>query len=217
MKVKINQHRNRICHSRKSGNPGRCWIPGQARNDKQYNAYVVMYNFKKLQYFLFCLLLFTIHCSLFTVLGCGYHIVGSKPLPFSSVTIEAINNKTYEPGIEERFHNALSKEFIVQGIKVLAINGDVVLKATVTTFELGALAYVDEKVKEQTIILKVDVSIIDKERVINLGSMQSPIQITFRSTGTVSESASQKEMATDRVCVEIAKEIISKIILRYAE
>jgi hypothetical protein len=31
-------------HSRESGNPGRNWIPGQARNDKPDKIYVVMYN-----------------------------------------------------------------------------------------------------------------------------------------------------------------------------
>jgi len=34
---------NRVCHSRESGNPGKYWIPGQARNDKPYKTYVVMY------------------------------------------------------------------------------------------------------------------------------------------------------------------------------
>jgi hypothetical protein len=30
-------------HSRESGNPGKNWIPGQARNDKRDNINVVMY------------------------------------------------------------------------------------------------------------------------------------------------------------------------------
>jgi len=42
---------NRVCHSRESGNPGKYWIPpyqvrgrlSQARNDKPYKTYVVMY------------------------------------------------------------------------------------------------------------------------------------------------------------------------------
>ncbi len=31
------------CHSRKSGNPGKHWIPGQARNDKLNRTYVAIY------------------------------------------------------------------------------------------------------------------------------------------------------------------------------
>jgi len=32
-----------FCHSRESGNPGRNWIPGQARNDEQDGTYVLVY------------------------------------------------------------------------------------------------------------------------------------------------------------------------------
>jgi len=34
-------------HSRESGNPGKNWIPGQARNDKPDNIYVVMHRTMK--------------------------------------------------------------------------------------------------------------------------------------------------------------------------
>ncbi len=34
---------NRARHSRESGNSGKHWIPGQARNDKLHKIYVVMY------------------------------------------------------------------------------------------------------------------------------------------------------------------------------
>ena len=32
------------CHSCESRNPGKHWIPGQARNDEVHKTYVVMYN-----------------------------------------------------------------------------------------------------------------------------------------------------------------------------
>jgi hypothetical protein len=36
-------------HSRESENPGKNWIPGQARNDKPDNIYVVMHNLEMIQ------------------------------------------------------------------------------------------------------------------------------------------------------------------------
>jgi uncharacterized lipoprotein YajG len=153
---------------------------------------------------------------LFSV-SCGYHMVGSRPLPFESVTINQVKNMTYEPKLEEKLHNALSNEFISQGIRVMAINGDVELNATVTTFQLATIAHIDEKVQEQLIILKVDVDINDEDRAIQFRDMQSPIKITFKTTGTVSESAAEKERATDKAFSEIAREIISKGIIRYAK
>jgi uncharacterized lipoprotein YajG len=144
-------------------------------------------------------------------------MVGSKPMPFNSVTIKHVHNKTYEPRLEEKLHNALSKEFISQGIKVMAANGDVDLEATITTFEVGAIAAVEEKVQEQSIKMRVDTRIIDKERVIEFTSMESPIKITFQSTGTVTDSVMQKERAINKACREIAREIIGKIILQYVK
>jgi len=41
----INDRKGR--HSRESGNPGKDWIPGQARNDKLERTYVVMYRLKR--------------------------------------------------------------------------------------------------------------------------------------------------------------------------
>lgn len=163
----------------------------------------------------FYFLLFTLYSLL--LLSCGYQMVGSKPLPFDSIVIRPVHNNTYEPRLEERLYNALSKEFISQGIKVVSSNGDASLEATVTAFELSSIAVIDEKVQEQAITMRVDVKIIYKERTIEFISMESPIRITFESTGTVSESVLQKERATDKACNEIAREIISKIIIRYAE
>ncbi len=170
------------------------------------------FNIQKLLNFAFLFLI-----SYFLIYSCGYHIIGSKSLPFESITIRPINNKTYEPKLEERLHNALSKEFIAQGIKVIAINGDVDIEAAITTFELTPIASIDERVQEQEINMKVHVRVIDKDRVSEFRSMESPIRITFRTTGTVSESVIQKEKAIDKASSEIAREIISKIIIRYAK
>lgn len=177
-------------------------------------------NFKKI--FSLNFLPFTVYCSLFTavllvtVFGCGYQMVGSKRLPFNSVIIKPVQNKTYEPKLEERLHKALSEEFISQGINVMTVNGDITIETTITFFELGSIAVVNENVQEQTITMRVDVKIIDKERVIEFNSMESPIRITFQSTGTVSDSVMQKERAIDKACREIASEIVGKMILRYA-
>jgi hypothetical protein len=98
----------------------------------------------------------------------------------------------------------------------MTVNGDINIETTITFFELGSIAVVNENVQEQTITMRVDVKIIDKERVIEFNSMESPIRITFQSTGTVSNSVMQKERAIDKACREIASEIVGKMILRYA-
>jgi len=167
------------------------------------------------QSLLVCLLL--VLCYLLAVSSCGYRLIGSTPLPFRSVTIKQVLNKTYEPRLEEKMHNALSKEFINQGIEVMNSGGEVELETTVLNFQIGAIASVNEMIKEQSIILQVDIRLTDHSKVIEFKSLESPIKITFQSTGTVTESAAFKERATDKACSEIAKEMVSRIILRYAK
>jgi hypothetical protein len=162
----------------------------------------------------------TIYVSFFVCLlvsSCGYSIIGSSVLPFNSITIKNVRNNTYEPGLEERLHRALATEFLNQGIQVRVRGGTVVMEAAVTNFQLGAIAAVDEIVKEQEITMHVDVRVTDNGAVTQFTSMQSPIKITFQSTGTVSESVAQKEVATDKACREIATEIVSRIIIKYAK
>jgi hypothetical protein len=161
-------------------------------------------------------LLFVVCCGFF-LSSCGYRLIGSTPLPFHSVTIEQVRNKTYEPRLEEKMHNAFSKEFINQGIEVRSTGGEVQLEATVLNFQTEAVAAVDEMVKEQSIILQVNIKLTDHERVTEFKSMESPIKITFQSAGTVTETAAFKDRATDKACSEIAKEMVSRIILIYAK
>jgi len=170
------------------------------------------FNNKRFLIFAFLFFSFT-----FFLLSCGYHIIGSRSLTFRSITIKPVQNKTYEPGLEERLHNALSNEFINQGIGVNTSGGDVVLETIITIFQLGAIGAVDETVKEQGLLMRADIKITDNGRVIEFKNTASPIKITFQSTGTVSESVSEKERATDKACKEIAKEIVSRIILNYAK
>jgi hypothetical protein len=149
--------------------------------------------------------------------SCGYRIVGSEFLTFQSVTIASVKNQTYEPQLEERLHIALSREFIRQGIEVKVKGGDVDLESTVTLFQLGAVGAVDEVIKEQEIIMEVDIQVDDKGKVAMFKSMRSPIKITFQSTGSVNEAAARKDIATEKACSEIAKEIVGQLIVRYAK
>ena len=144
-------------------------------------------------------------------------MVGSKPLPFNSVTIKHVKNNTYEPKLEESMHNALSKEFISQGIRVMTDGGEAVLETTISQFELSAIASLDDIVQEQVITMFVDTKIKYEDREIEFPSLQSPIRITFHTTGSVSETVSEKQRAIEKASSEIAREIISKIIIRYAE
>jgi hypothetical protein len=151
------------------------------------------------------------------LMSCGYHLVGSRLLPFNSITIEPVKNTTYEPRLEERMNIALSNEFINQGIEIKASGGDAYLETTITEFALGAIGAVDETVKEQEIIMHADLKLTSDGKVTEFKSIASPIKITFQTTGTVSQAAARKEFSTEKACREIAREIVSKVIIAYAK
>jgi hypothetical protein len=149
--------------------------------------------------------------------SCGYRLVGSRLLPFNSITIQPVKNNTYEPRLEEKMNIALSNEFINQGIEIKASGGDADLETTITEFALGAIGAVDETVKEQEIIMYADLKLTSDGKVTEFKSIISPIKITFQTTGTVSQAAALKEVSTEKACREIAREIVSKVIIEYAK
>ena len=161
---------------------------------------------------------FLLLTSLFILVSsCGYHMVGSRFLPFDSINIKHVDNRTYEPRLEDKLHNALSEEFINQGIKVEGPSADITLEAAITRFELGAIGVVDESIREQEIIMLVDIKVIDKGNVIEFKSMGSPILITFQTTGTVPQTIFLEDRATIKASREIAKDVVSRIIINYAK
>lgn len=154
----------------------------------------------------------------FFLTSCGYQLIGAKSLPFHSVTIMPVKNKTYEPHLEEKLHDALSREFFARDIRVMTYGGDIELTAIVKTFELSTIAARDERAQEQAITMQVDIRIIDKKgKVIEFTSLESPIKITFQAVGAVSDAVVQKEKAVDKACTEIARELLSRLVMRYAK
>ncbi len=168
---------------------------------------------RKLVFFYFLLL-----SSYFLLLSsCGYHMVGSRLLSFDSIHITHVDNKTYEPKLEEKLHNALSEEFVTQGIKAGGASSDVTLEAVITRFELSAIGTIDASVREQEIIMFVDVRIIDSGDVTEFKSIGSPIKITFETAGTVPQAVDQRDRASIKASREIARDIVSRIIINYAK
>lgn len=149
--------------------------------------------------------------------SCGYRLAGSKHLPFDSVTIQPVVNATFEPLLEDRLHRNLSRAFIRQGLDVLVSGGGMTVEATITDFELRAIGAVDERVKEEMILMTVDIRMIENGHVTDIRGMSSPITVSFQSEGSVSEAVSRKESAIEKVCAEIATEFVSRVIIGYAK
>lgn len=164
--------------------------------------------------------------------SCGYRFVGSSTMPFNSITIDPVVNKTYEPRLEEILHHALSDEFIAQGIQVMAYGGDYRLQSTITNYQVSPVAEFDKSVKEQRITMWVDFTLSNAEVVNKFKNIKSPYQFTSQTTNVardtnpktlnddererreVQDTAIRKEIDTIRVSREIARELIVRIIAK---
>jgi hypothetical protein len=166
--------------------------------------------------------------------SCGYRFIGSSTIPFNSITIDPIVNKTYEPRLEEILHRALSDEFIAQGIQVMAQGGDYRLKSTITEYRVAPVAEFDKSVKEHRITMLVDFVLSKGEKIIEFKRVSSPYKFTFQTTDVTSDvnvkqlnndelerieirdTVIRKEIDTIRVSREIALELIVRIIAQYS-
>jgi len=147
-------------------------------------------------------------------------MVGSTSFPFSKVVIKEVINKTYEPGLEEAMHNALSREFILHGIGVTSKEtgeGIPQLETVIKVFAVNTIAVSDNKVVEQALLIQVDFRFIDNKRITEFRSISSPINVTFQTTGDISQAVVEKQKAIERLSTEVAKELVSRLAMRYAK
>jgi hypothetical protein len=147
-------------------------------------------------------------------------MVGSTPIPFESITIEQVANKTYEPRLEEVLHRALSEAFIEQGIQVMTKGGAYTLKSTITEFKtLSEAEYQINKINrgsvvEQRVYMDVDFSLIGEKNPMELKKTRNPYKFTFGATGPIQTTVNRKAYDTQRVAREIALELITQIMMR---
>ena len=84
--------------------------------------------------------------SLLLSIGCGYQMVGKEthvPPGLNSIAIPTFKNKTFEPGIEVPFTQALLREFI-QDRRVNVVDraqADTILEGIITDFRSYSVSY----------------------------------------------------------------------------
>ncbi|TAL27618.1 MAG: hypothetical protein EPN94_01210, partial [Nitrospirae bacterium] len=103
--------------------------------------------------FLLLFSLFTFHFSLFTLTGCGYKFQGKDTLLFDTVKIGRIENKTFEPKLEDKLQKALAEELMKNGITISKDSG-YVITGVITKFELKPLTEKDGFAVEYEVIIK---------------------------------------------------------------
>jgi len=160
------------------------------------------------------LLLFTFHFSLFTLYGCGYTIHGKASLPFDSIQIGKIENKTYEPKLQDKLHRALTEEFLKQGITVHPDAG-YTLSGTIHQFQLNVLSTKADIAADYEAVIKADFRLVEPSgKVKDFKNIGSPFIVSFSSSGKLSDVIASKELASEKAIRDMAMEIVAVIIYR---
>ena len=113
-----------------------------------------------------CFLLFTIHCSLFTVLtSCGYHIAGkggNMPGNIATLSIPFFKNRIQKPDVETVITSALIEEFVKSEVaKVVEEDAEAVINGVITGYELMPVSFNrNDVIQEYRVTIRVEVQLV---------------------------------------------------------
>lgn len=143
--------------------------------------------------------------------GCGYTIHGTADLPFRTITVGKIVNKTFEPGLDDRFRLAIADELIRNGFS-LEGNAAHRIEGTINTFELRTLSEKSGITSEYEIVIKGDFILSDHSGRPRALKGSGLYIVSFQSTERLGGVMALKEKATERALKDLATELIASII-----
>ncbi|MCI0469654.1 MAG: LPS assembly lipoprotein LptE [Nitrospirae bacterium] len=160
--------------------------------------------------------LFTIYCSLFALFGCGYTLQNRASLPFESVSIGKMQNKTYEPKLEDRFNRLLANTLLEYGFSV-SLSSAYVIEGEITRFDLRPL------VEQSLVATQYEAAVKASFKLINNSTgkiipfvVESPFTVYFSSSEKLENVIAAKEIATDKTLKNLAEEVARHLIYNIA-
>jgi len=153
-------------------------------------------------------------CLLLTVYGCGYTIHGRASLPFDSIQIGRIGNKTLEPKLQDMLYRALTEEFLKQGISVRAQAAHK-LSGTINKFNLKVLSEKSDVASEYEVAILADFKLVSPSgKIKKIKGIGSPFIVSFAGSGSLNELIANKELASERAIRDMAMEIVAALMYR---
>jgi outer membrane lipopolysaccharide assembly protein LptE/RlpB len=165
----------------------------------------------------------TILLSLLLLLtACGYHFTpvgGIVPENAKTIAIPVFINGTYEPFIDTEVTRAVVDEFLADGrLQVVGLEAaDIVLKGTVTRFEITPTSYTaDTYVQSYNVSIGVSITIEDaKARKVLL--QDTGVGSVFNSgyavsVGDITQTKIAKDTAVKNACRDLASTLRSRVL-----
>jgi len=143
--------------------------------------------------------------------GCGYTIQGKRNLPFQTIAINKIVNKTFEPKLEDRMQIALVNELMVEGFVIDSSSG-YKINGAITQFELITLSEKSGVATEYEVIIKGDFKLIDSSGKSKELRSHGVFIVSFSSSEQLQAVIALKELATERALKDLSSEIVASIM-----
>jgi hypothetical protein len=155
-----------------------------------------------------------VFCLLLAIYGCGYTIHGRSSLPFDSIQIANIENRTLEPKLQDMLYRALTEEFLKEGISVQSPSGHK-LSGTINKFDLKVLSEKSDIASEYEVVIRGDFKLVDPTgKVKDFKGIGSPFIVSFSGSGALNELIANKELASEKAIRDMAMEIVAALLYR---
>ena len=146
--------------------------------------------------------------------GCGYRVYSHSDLPFKEIKIGTIENKTLEPKLQDKLHEALTEEFMNNGIMVNPY-AETKISAVLHQFDMNVLSEKGGISIEYMIIINADFIVVYKDGTKKeFKKIDSPFIVSFSSSEDLTTLLANKELVEERAMRDVAMRIIGALIYK---
>ncbi len=154
---------------------------------------------------------------LFEVLayGCGYTLQGRETLPFDSVSLGTIENRTVEPKLQDKMSRLLAETLMEYGVDVRPAAADRI-EGAIVRFDLIPVSEKSLTAIEYQVTIVADFKIVDSKtkKLQVLAGVSSPFVTYFRSSGALVSVLALKEAATESALKDLSLELVRHMIYK---
>ncbi len=149
---------------------------------------------------------------LFLLYGCGYSIQTKANLPFDTIAVGKIQNKTLEPKLEDKFHLSLAQTFSQYGFSI-SPSARYRLDGEIFRFNLLPTTEVNLTATQYQVEMLASFRLVDTEtgNVMPLVA-NSPFITYFPATGRIEFIMAQKELAEVSAMSNLSQSLVQRII-----
>lgn len=144
--------------------------------------------------------------------SCGYTLQTSKDIPFQSIAIGNITNKTYEPKLQDKLISSLNEHLMLYGFEI-SKSARYKIEGEINRFNLKILSEIGLTAVEYEIDIDGVFTLIDLQTQKRYPIKKfKPYLTVFTTQDRLTNVLIQKDIFTKRAIDELSREIVQNII-----